>query len=193
MTHSANNHLDWSGGEPPRPEPIEIQHPAIAEQEQTCIACPEQYQGSLIDGHTFYFRYRHGFASLGVGADLDSAVKDPEQAGRRFGDDLEGGFESTQVRDEVFTQLFGDRFPSRAQPRADRLTDAQLEQLREQTTAAILAGDPFAGSNRRMMAATLRWAAEQSGNSTAMVLRLRRWAEQVDATVPAGAGVGHEH
>lgn len=30
----------------------------------SCGACPTQYEGTLEDGRMFYFRYRHGFASL---------------------------------------------------------------------------------------------------------------------------------
>ena len=36
----------------------------VATYEQTCFACPTQYQGQLRDGTWFYFRYRYGTASL---------------------------------------------------------------------------------------------------------------------------------
>src|SRR5436190_17653726 len=39
-------------------------------------------------------------------------------------------------------------------------------------------------STRAIIAQTLRWAAGQLGNSTATIVRLRRWAEQVDDLVP---------
>jgi hypothetical protein len=86
-----------------------ISHPAIASSAQTCWACPEQYEGQLIDGQFFYFRYRFGCATLGVGPTLDEAVEDPREARLRVGDNLRGTFDSTEERDLVFAQLLLDR------------------------------------------------------------------------------------
>lgn len=58
----------------------------VATYRQTCIACPTQYEGTLKDGQVFYFRYRHGRASLGLGADEEAAVCDPSTEVIRFGD-----------------------------------------------------------------------------------------------------------
>ncbi|MDZ4759751.1 MAG: hypothetical protein SGJ21_01595 [Alphaproteobacteria bacterium] len=49
-------------------------HPAIARIQKTCIACPAQWQGVLASGETFYVRYRHGFLTIGFGADIDAAA-----------------------------------------------------------------------------------------------------------------------
>lgn len=38
----------------------------VREDHKTCEACPTQWEGALKDGRTFYFRYRHGYASLTV-------------------------------------------------------------------------------------------------------------------------------
>jgi hypothetical protein len=169
-----------------------ITHHAIAEQEQTCLACPEQYQGTLVDGRTFYFRYRHGWATLGLGHDLDSAVLDPEGVGREVGDDLDGQFASPEIRDSVFAILLAERFGQLVEyVAAAQLGVEQLAQLRTQVSAAVLAGDPFAGSQRRAIAATLRWAAEQPqhGRDGSARLRLKGWADQIEAAQPAG----HKH
>lgn len=53
-----------------------LDHPAVAAADQTCIACPEQWEGTLTDGRAFYFRFRHSRAQLGVGADQNAAVTD---------------------------------------------------------------------------------------------------------------------
>ena len=49
-----------------------LRHEAIAHSEQTCMACPEQWEGRLTDGRYFYFRFRHSRASLAVGDDQGS-------------------------------------------------------------------------------------------------------------------------
>jgi hypothetical protein len=86
-----------------------IGHPAIASSVQTCWACPEQYEGQLIDGQFFYFRYRFGCATLGVGRTLDEASEDPCEVHLRVGDNLRGTFGSTEERDIVFARLLLDR------------------------------------------------------------------------------------
>lgn len=81
----------------------------VREYEQTCGACPEQYEGVLHDGRHFYFRYRYGVASLGVGRDNGSAICDPNEVRMAVSDGLQGIFDSPQQRDEVFAQLFARR------------------------------------------------------------------------------------
>ncbi len=45
----------------------------VVSETQTCLACPTQYEGRLSDGRGFYFRYRHGVASLGFDSKDGSA------------------------------------------------------------------------------------------------------------------------
>lgn len=40
--------------------------PQVQDAVQTCGACPDQWEGHLIDGSPFYFRLRHGWARLDV-------------------------------------------------------------------------------------------------------------------------------
>lgn len=65
--------------------------------EQTCFACPTQYQGQLRDGAWFYFRYRYGTASLsfdgGHGVSLDR------------GDEFDGVMGETEFK-AVFVELY---------------------------------------------------------------------------------------
>lgn len=53
-----------------------IGHPAVATEIQTCGACPEQWDGTLVDGRHFYYRLRHGSARLGLGDNPAAAVAD---------------------------------------------------------------------------------------------------------------------
>jgi hypothetical protein len=74
----------------------------VATYRETCIACPTQYEGTLKDGRVFYFRYRHGRATLGLGADEHAAVCDPSTVGIRFEEDHLSGY----VTEDEFKDLF---------------------------------------------------------------------------------------
>jgi len=86
-------------------------HPLVVFAKQTCCACPEQWEGKLAGGWQFYFRYRSGIASIGVGPDEDSAVSDPHEMCIEHGDSLQGAFESPEVRDDIFAALLDMRMP----------------------------------------------------------------------------------
>jgi len=66
---------------------------------------PEQHEGTVADGSKFYFRYRAGYASLGIGDTDDDAVKDPFTVGMSVGAPLQGSFASQSQRDTVFQVL----------------------------------------------------------------------------------------
>lgn len=94
-----------------------LEHPAIATAEQTCIACPDQWEGTLTDGRHFYFRLRSGIASLALGPTRTAVagITRPDQPERgsgvavtvmRHGDGLTGAFDSDDERSEVFRRLF---------------------------------------------------------------------------------------
>lgn len=69
--------------------------PNVATATQTCYACPEQYEGTLTDGQHWYFRFRHGVASLSVGEERRQAD---------VGRDGQGIF----GEDETLRKTFGD-------------------------------------------------------------------------------------
>ncbi len=78
--------------------------PRIAESTQTCGACPEQYEGTLVDGREFYFRYRYGMATLGVGENrFTDKLRYVEH-----GDDLQGAFEDDAAREAVLARLLDE-------------------------------------------------------------------------------------
>lgn len=86
-----------------------LDHPLVEESKLTSWACPEQYEGTLTTGETFYFRYRCGVASVGVGPDLNSAVHDSFHHELTVSEDpLEGNFSSISIRDETFATLLAD-------------------------------------------------------------------------------------
>jgi hypothetical protein len=90
-----------------------MNHPLIATAERTCLGCPEQYEGQLRDGRYFYYRFRWGTATLGLGATIDEAVADPFEAGAYLGDDLRGFFNDDWERDNTFGDLLEDRIGAR--------------------------------------------------------------------------------
>lgn len=86
---------------------MSISHAAVKNARLTCEACPEQYEGQLTDGRYFYFRYRHGMASLAV-------ASTPTQVAGRIDETLDlkpgpmepdGMFTSQEQRDNTFTTL----------------------------------------------------------------------------------------
>jgi len=49
--------------------------PRVLALKKTSLACPSQWEGALEDGRVLYARYRWGELSVGVGADIDEAVR----------------------------------------------------------------------------------------------------------------------
>jgi hypothetical protein len=76
----------------------------VTSYRQTCSACPTQYEGTVEDGRIFYFRYRGGWASLGLGSTIDEAVTDRREVGVQHGDGLDGCLDEDEFR-ELFCEL----------------------------------------------------------------------------------------
>ncbi len=88
--------------EPPPMGPYDDERVETATQ--TCWGCPDAYEGRLVDGREFYFRYRYGHVTLRVSHGED----DERVASRSLGDSLQGVFESSEQRDRVFSQLLNE-------------------------------------------------------------------------------------
>lgn len=86
---------------------MNISHVAIKTQTLTCEACPEQYEGTLVDGRFFYFRYRHGVASLAVG-DTPESVNGYMTYRIPVGEGLQGMFDNDDQRNETFAALMAE-------------------------------------------------------------------------------------
>lgn len=61
----------------------------LRELEQTCWACPSQWEGKTDEGKYVYVRYRWGILSVGFGKDEWAAVDDSKSIGQ-YGDWLDG-------------------------------------------------------------------------------------------------------
>lgn len=134
-------------------EPINdkpINHPMIATQERTCDALPEAYQGILVDGRHFVFRYRFGIARLSIGPSEDEARwagsplrrNYPQPTNTKYavlplGGDLQGHFDSCEQRDWVFSQLWDylgtveEYRPYGRDPRSNYVTSEDIKILEE--------------------------------------------------------------
>lgn len=72
-------------------------------------ACPQQANGFLRNGEYFYFRYRHGVASLRTWDpdDEDQDILAPKRfAHLPHGDEWDGCLSSQQELNEVFSELY---------------------------------------------------------------------------------------
>lgn len=105
---------------------VAVRDSRISSERMTCTACPEQWEGELRGGLNFYFRYRHGHVTLGIGGTVSEAITAASQedgwtgAGRSHGDGLQGVFDSEEDRDEVFTSML-DGLLARWQEAFDRV------------------------------------------------------------------------
>lgn len=81
--------------------------PVVMALKQTCPACPAQWEGTLEDGRSLYARYRGGGLSVGVGDDIEGAVRNSwsEEAFyfEHVGDGLDGFMDFAELR----THLYG--------------------------------------------------------------------------------------
>jgi hypothetical protein len=72
----------------------------ISDIQQTCLACPSQWEGHLADGCPIYIRYRWGELSVRVGptgGTIDDALDSAPVFERQIGDHLDGSIELDEV------------------------------------------------------------------------------------------------
>jgi hypothetical protein len=74
---------------------------------KTCIACPSQWEGILEDGRTIYARYRHGELSVGVGNDINEAVRNGMSDQALYANDIGDGLDGFMDFQELKAQLHG--------------------------------------------------------------------------------------
>lgn len=82
-----------------------IKHPEVAVSRCTRFAAPEAYEGELLDGRHFIFRYRLGRASLAVGSSR-TTVDSQRGTVVAHGAAMQGCFSTKHERDLVFAELF---------------------------------------------------------------------------------------
>lgn len=76
---------------------------------RTWMDYPSQVQGVLKDGRCFYFRYRWGTGSLGIGDTVDAAISDPDTVEDDYSDDPMDGVLDQQEFEAMFLRLLPRR------------------------------------------------------------------------------------
>lgn len=76
----------------------------------TCLGCPMQAEGAIDDGRKFYFRYRWGKATFGIGATVSDAVRDPGEVCVAYGDSSQGVLDEDEA-DRLLRRLMSLRLP----------------------------------------------------------------------------------
>lgn len=74
---------------------------------KTCLACPSQWEGTLGDGRVVYARYRHGALSVGVGDDIDQAIRNGMSDHALYADYVGDGFDGFMDFEELRDHLHG--------------------------------------------------------------------------------------
>ena len=81
--------------------------PKVVALRKTCLACPSQWEGTLEDGRVVYARYRHGALSVGVGDDIDEAIRNGMSDHALYADYVGDGLDGFMDFDELKTNLHG--------------------------------------------------------------------------------------
>jgi hypothetical protein len=74
---------------------------------RTCLACPSQWEGSLADGRAVYARYRHGELTIGVGDEIDEAVRNARSDVALYAEEVGDGLDGFMSFEELKAQLCG--------------------------------------------------------------------------------------
>lgn len=73
----------------------------IESLKRTCIACPAQWEGKLVDGRMFYIRYRWGYLSVRISDNptnqVGNAVRGEEILGINHGGGYDGDMEEGEM------------------------------------------------------------------------------------------------
>lgn len=88
---------------PERPEGL----PKVVTLKRTSIACPSQWEGAFADGRAVYSRYRHGELSVGVGEDVDDAVRNGMSDQALYLDHIGDGLDGFMDLEELKVHLHG--------------------------------------------------------------------------------------
>ena len=74
---------------------------------RTCLACPSRWEGTLEDGRAIYARYRHGELSIGVGDDIDEAVRNTGSDVALYAEEVGDGLDGFMSFEELKAKLCG--------------------------------------------------------------------------------------
>jgi hypothetical protein len=79
----------------------------LATLTRTSLACPSQWEGTLEDGRAIYVRYRHGELSVGIGRDIDDAVRNGMSDQALYTADIGDRLDGFMNTEELTTRLHG--------------------------------------------------------------------------------------
>lgn len=71
----------------------------ITKLEQTCAACPSQWEGKTSDGDYVYIRYRWGYLSVTLYAIDKLLVHGKQIFGKAIGEDLDGAMSFEELKE----------------------------------------------------------------------------------------------
>lgn len=74
---------------------------------RTCLACPSQWEGNLEDGRAVYARYRHGELTIGVGDEIEEAVRRASSDVALYAEDVGDGLDGFMSFEELKAKLCG--------------------------------------------------------------------------------------
>ncbi len=81
---------------------------------RTCLACPSQWEGTLADGRAVYARYRHGELTIGVGDEMDEAVRNASSDVALYAGEVGDGLDGFMSFEELKAKVCGVlEFPAR--------------------------------------------------------------------------------
>lgn len=81
--------------------------PKVVALKKTSLACPSQWEGELEDGRILYARYRHGELSVGVGDDIEEAVRNGKSDQALYTSHIGDGLDGFMNFDELKIYLHG--------------------------------------------------------------------------------------
>lgn len=116
--------------------------PVVVALEQTCSACPSQWEGELEDGRSLYARYRGGGLSVGVGDGIDAAVSNSWSEDALYFEHVGDGLDGYMDFDQLHAHLHGLLdFPEDLEVKNEREPSWDLEAF-EKLFAAKESADP---------------------------------------------------
>lgn len=90
----------------PSPTPIPVPL-VVTSLEQTCFACPSQWEGATEDNRQIYVRYRWGHLSVSVSEPYDDSQYAAVQGARVYDGNLGDGFDGCIDLEEVVAATKG--------------------------------------------------------------------------------------
>jgi len=78
----------------------------ITELNQTCGACPSQWEGKLNDGRMFYIRYRWGYLSVRISENATNDVGDAVGGQEILGEQVDkSGWDGVMNEDDMLEKI----------------------------------------------------------------------------------------